>query len=106
MDADASEAGVGDDVVTRSGFEREQIGTVPRSDVLEPLVFGEVLEDLLGVVRLDGEGARHRRDRTQAAARRKRARKVQRNGCASWAFQWVMNARTAEVRSVADENEP
>jgi hypothetical protein len=106
MDADASEAGVGDDVVARSGLEREQIGAPPRSNVLEAFVLGEVLEGLVGVVILDGEGARHRRDRTQAAARRKRPRNVQRKGCASWAFQWVMNARTAEVRSVAEENEP
>ena len=106
VDADASEAGVGDDVVARSGLEREQIGSSPRSDVLEAFVLGKMLEDLLGVMILDGESARHQRDRTQAAARRKRPRKVQRKGCASWAFQCVMNARTADVRSVAVENEP
>jgi hypothetical protein len=106
MDADASEACVRDHVVGRPRFECQQVGSPSCSYVFEALVLGELLEDQLGVVILDGEGARHRRDRTQAAAWRKRPRNVQRKGWASCAFQWVMNARTAEVRPVAEENEP
>jgi hypothetical protein len=106
MDTDASEARVGDDVVARSGLERQQVGPPARSDVLEAVILGEVREDLLGVVILDGKGARHRRDGTQAAARRKRPRNAQRKGWASCAFQCVMNARMAEVSSMAEENEP
>jgi hypothetical protein len=106
MNADATEARVGDDIVARSGLEREQVGTAACSDVLETLVPTEVLQDLLCMLTLDRESARHAHDRTQAAVRRKRPRKVQRKGCASCAFQCVMNARTADVSSVGEANEP
>jgi hypothetical protein len=106
MDTDAPEARVGDGIVVRSRLEREQVCPSACSDVLEAFVLSEVLENLLDVVILDGEGARHRRERTQAAARRKRPRNVQRKGCASCAFQCAIKARTAEVSSVAEVNEP
>jgi hypothetical protein len=54
--------------------------------VLESLVLGKMLEHFFRVVLLDREGARHRRDRTQAATRRKRPRKVHRKGWASCPF--------------------